>query len=187
LPVPGVGPANLEKATNLGAWVDRTLFGTNHLWSQSKTWDPEGLLGTIPAIGTCIIGLLTGTFLKQEKLKTGKEILQMTGAGVLLIIGGLVWNIFFPINKALWTSSFVLYTTGLAITILSICYWVIDVKGYKKLTYPFLAFGSNAITTLSWQILCRRYYQLSPLLQMVKKPIYGPTCIITCLCRTCPL
>jgi predicted acyltransferase len=147
VPVPGVGPANLEKATNLGAWVDRTLFGTNHLWSQSKTWDPEGLLGTIPAIGTCIIGLLTGTFLKQEKLKTGKEILQMTGAGVLLIIGGLVWNIFFPINKALWTSSFVLYTTGLAITILSICYWVIDVKGYKKLTYPFLAFGSNAITT----------------------------------------
>jgi predicted acyltransferase len=147
IPVPGVGYANLEPTTNLGAWIDRTLFTTNHLWSQSKTWDPEGLLGIIPAVGTGLIGLLTGTYLKQDKLKNGREILQMAGTGILLIIAGLIWNIFFPINKALWTSSFVLFTAGLAITILSGCYWLIDIKGCRKLTYPFLAFGRNAITT----------------------------------------
>jgi predicted acyltransferase len=147
VPVPGFGPANLEKATNLGAWVDRTVFTTNHLWSQSKTWDPEGLLGTIPAIGTCLIGVFTGTFLKRGGKKNLKEILVMARAGCLLIISGILWDFFFPINKALWTSSFVLYTCGLAIVMLSLCYWLIDIKGYRKLTPPFVAFGRNAITT----------------------------------------
>jgi len=147
VPVPGVGPANLEPTTNLGAWVDRTVFTTNHLWSQSKTWDPEGLLGTIPAIGTCLLGVLTGTWLKKDNLKTSRQIFRMTGAGALLIIAGLIWNIFFPINKALWTSSFVLYTSGITIVMLSLSYWVIDIKGYRKLIPPFVAFGRNAITT----------------------------------------
>lgn len=145
-PVPGFGPANLEPTTNLGAWLDRLVFTPNHLWAQSKTWDPEGLLGTIPAVGTCIIGLLTGTWLKKDKTKTGKELLQMAGVGALLIIAGSIWNVFFPINKALWTSSFVLYAGGIAVVIFAICYWFIDVKNYRKLTPPFLAFGRNAIT-----------------------------------------
>jgi predicted acyltransferase len=146
VPVPGIGPANLEPTTNLGAWLDRLVFTPNHLWAQSKTWDPEGLLGTIPAIGTCLIGLLTGTWLKKDKTKTGKQLLQMAGAGALLIIAGLIWNEFFHINKALWSSSFVLYAGGIAVVILSLCYWLIDVKGYRMLTPPFLAFGRNAIT-----------------------------------------
>ena len=145
VPVPGIGPANLEPTTNLGAWLDRLVFTPNHLWAQSKTWDPEGLLGTIPAIGTCLIGLLTGTWLKKDTTKTGKQLLQMAGAGALLIIAGLIWNEFFPINKALWSSSFVLYAGGIAVVILSLCYWLIDVKGYRMLTQPFLAFGRNAI------------------------------------------
>ncbi|SDF40285.1 Predicted acyltransferase [Mucilaginibacter pineti] len=145
VPVPGFGQPNLDPETNLGAWVDRLVFTSNHLWGQSKTWDPEGLLGTIPAIGTCLLGVFTGTWLKSDKLKTGSQILGLTGTGALLVIGGLIWNTFFPINKALWTSSFVLLTAGLAIIILSISYWLIDVKGYKKLIPPFLAFGRNAI------------------------------------------
>jgi len=146
VPVPGVGPANLEPATNLGAWLDRLVFTPNHLWVDSKTWDPEGLLGTIPAIGTCLMGLLTGTWLKKDKTKTGRELLQMAGTGAVLIIAGLIWNEFFPINKALWTSSFVLYAGGIAVVILALCYWLIDVKNYRRLTPPFLAFGRNAIT-----------------------------------------
>ncbi|MES2112283.1 MAG: heparan-alpha-glucosaminide N-acetyltransferase domain-containing protein [Bacteroidota bacterium] len=146
VPVPDFGPANLEPATNLGAWLDRLVFTENHLWAQSKTWDPEGLLGTIPAIGTCLIGLLTGTWLKKDKLKTGRQLLQMAGVGACLIIAGLIWNEFFPINKALWTSSFVLYAGGIAVVILTLCYWLIDVKNYRKLTPPFVAFGRNAIT-----------------------------------------
>ncbi|MEP6613947.1 MAG: heparan-alpha-glucosaminide N-acetyltransferase domain-containing protein [Mucilaginibacter sp.] len=146
VPVPGFGPANLEPATNLGAWLDRLVFTPNHLWADSKTWDPEGLLGTIPAIGTCLIGLLTGTWLKKDRTKTGRQLLQMAGAGVILIIAGLIWNEFFPINKALWTSSFVLYAGGIAVVILALCYWLIDVKNYRRLAPPFLAFGRNAIT-----------------------------------------
>ncbi len=145
IPVPGFGLANLEKETNLGAYIDRMVFTTNHLWSSAKTWDPEGLLGTIPAIGTCLLGVFTGTWLKGAKIKTGSEILKLTGSGVLLVVLGLIWNTFFPINKQLWTSSFVLLTAGLAIIILSISYWLIDVKGYKKILPPFLAFGRNAI------------------------------------------
>jgi predicted acyltransferase len=147
VPVPGVGPANLEPATNLGAWLDRTLLTTDHLWKSSKTWDPEGLLGTIPAIGTCLIGVLTGTWLKKEKLRKGNDLLKMAGAGALLIVAGLVWDIFFPINKALWTSSFVLYVGGIDIVILALCYWLIDVKGYRKLIPFFVAFGRNAIAS----------------------------------------
>jgi predicted acyltransferase len=147
IPVPGFGPANLEPTTNLGAWVDRTVFTPDHLWSQSKIWDPEGLLGTIPAIGTCLLGVFTGIYLKKDKLKSTQQILQMGGVGVLSIIAALIWNIFFPINKALWTSSFVLFTSGLAIVMLSVFYWLIDIKGYRKLIPPFVAFGRNAITT----------------------------------------
>lgn len=145
VPVPGFGPANLNPETNLGAWLDRLVFTPNHLWGASKTWDPEGLLGTIPAIGTCLIGVLTGTWLKSDRLKTGSQILRLTNVGALLAVAGLIWNTFFPINKSLWTSSFVLFTAGLAIIILSVSYWLIDVKGYKKLLPPFLAFGRNAI------------------------------------------
>ena len=145
VPVPGVGPANLQPATNLGAWIDTSVFTTNHLWSESKVWDPEGLLGTIPAIGTCLLGVFTGTWLKKDKVKTSREILKMAGAGVLLVIAALIWSQFFPINKKLWTSSFVLFAGGLAVLMLSLSYWLIDIKGYRKLIPPFLAFGRNAI------------------------------------------
>ena len=145
IPVPGVGHASLEPATNLGAWIDRSVFTTNHLWSDSKIWDPEGILGTIPAIGTCLIGVFTGTWLKKDKIKTNREILKMAGVAVIMIIVALIWNQFFPINKKLWTSSFVLFAGGLAVLMLSLCYWLIDIKGYRKLIPPFLAFGRNAI------------------------------------------
>jgi predicted acyltransferase len=146
VPVPGYGPANLEPATNLGAWLDRLVFTENHLWKFSKTWDPEGLLGTLPAIGTSLIGILTGTWLKKGKLKTGKDLALIMGMGLALVIAALIWNEFFPINKSLWTSSFVLFTAGLGIIILSLSYWIIDVKKNQLLIWPFVAFGRNAIT-----------------------------------------
>ncbi|XHR92983.1 acyltransferase family protein [Mucilaginibacter sp. UC70_90] len=144
-PVPGFGTPNLEPATNLGAWIDRSVFTENHLWSSSKTWDPEGLLGTIPSVATCLLGVFTGTWLKMGKLATRADLLKIMGAGIVLIILALIWNPFFPINKQLWTSSFVLLTAGLAINILALSYWFIDIKGNKALLPPFLAFGRNAI------------------------------------------
>jgi predicted acyltransferase len=143
VPVPGVGIANLEPNTNLGAWLDYSLL-KNHLWKFSKIWDPEGILGTFPAIVSGIIGVLTGIWLRSAAVKKDK-IIRLFVVGIFMILMALVWNMVFPINKNLWTSSFVLFTSGIALNVLAVCYWLIDVQEYRKYTKPFLAFGSNAI------------------------------------------
>ena len=141
IPVPGVGAANLDKGTNLAAWVDCILL-EGHMYRGTITWDPEGALSTIPSIVNGIIGLLIGQILLREIGKTQKAA-KMAIIGVALIISGLLWNIVFPINKSIWTSSYVLYTTGLATTFLSILYYIIDIADYKKGFKPFLIWGVN--------------------------------------------
>ncbi|MBA4320661.1 MAG: DUF5009 domain-containing protein, partial [Flavobacterium sp.] len=141
IPVPGFGPANLDKGTNLAGWIDNLLL-ENHLWASSKTWDPEGILSTIPAIANGIVGLLIGQLLNSSVAKNDK-VLKMFGTGLALVILGLIWNQFFPMNKSLWTSSFVLYTAGFATLFLATFYYVIDIKGYKNWTTPILFWGVN--------------------------------------------
>lgn len=141
IPVPGFGPANLDKGTNLAGWIDNLLL-ENHLWSYSKTWDPEGILSTIPAIANGIVGLLIGQLLNSSLAKNDKAV-KMFGTGWALVILGLIWNQFFPMNKSLWTSSFVLYTAGFATLFLAAFYYLIDIKGYKKWTTPILFWGVN--------------------------------------------
>lgn len=146
MPVPGVGAANLEKETNLGAWIDRSILTEAHLWKSSKTWDPEGILGTIPAIATALFGVLVGVYLKRKDLDSATKISWLFCTGLVATGLGLLWGLQFPINKALWTSSFVLYAGGIATMILSLCYWIIDVQQYTKFTKPFVVYGVNAIT-----------------------------------------
>jgi predicted acyltransferase len=146
IPVPGVGPSNLEPSTNLGAWLDNLLLTPNHMWSGSKTFDPEGILSTLPAISTCLLGVMTGTWLRRKDRSPENKVAWLFSVAVLLVIGGWIWDGFFPMNKALWTSSFVLFTGGLAMAALTLSFWLIDVNGRKKFTEPFVAFGSNAIT-----------------------------------------
>jgi predicted acyltransferase len=146
LPVPGIGPANLEKETNLGAWIDRSLLTEAHLWKSSKTWDPEGLLGTIPAIATGLFGVLVGAYLKRKDLDPATKISWLFCTGLVATGLGLLWGLQFPINKALWSSSFVLYAGGIATMILSLSYWIIDVQQYTRFTKPFVVYGVNAIT-----------------------------------------
>lgn len=141
IPVPGFGAANLDKGTNLAGWIDNLLL-ENHLWASSKTWDPEGILSTIPAIASGIVGLLVGQLLNSSLAKNDK-VIKMIGTGFVLVIFGLIWNQFFPMNKSLWTSSFVLYTAGFATLFLAIFYYVIDIKEYKKWTTPILFWGVN--------------------------------------------
>lgn len=143
VPVPGVGPANLDPGTNLAAWSDRLLLD-GHLWSQSKTWDPEGVLSTLPAIGTGIVGMLTGQLMDRVE-NTSERVSWMFFFGMVLIAGGLLWDLAFPINKSLWTSSYVLYTGGWAMQALAASHWIIDIRGYQSWTKPFLYFGMNAI------------------------------------------
>lgn len=146
IPVPGVGYANLEKETNLGAWLDRSILTEAHLWKSSKTWDPEGILSTLPAIATGLFGILVGVYLKRKDIEAATKIVWLFCAGAAAVASGLLWDLQFPINKSLWTSSFVLYTGGLATIILSACYWIIDIQGYNRFTKPFVVYGVNAIT-----------------------------------------
>jgi predicted acyltransferase len=160
VPVPGVGYANLEPETNLGAWIDRTLLTPDHLWRSSHTWDPEGLLGTLPAIGTGLFGIRVGTWLKRKDREDSVKVSWMFSYGTIAVLLALLWDLFFPINKALWTSSFVLYTGGVATIGLGLCYWLIDVQGHKRFTYPFVVFGTNAIAAYVLSGFIPHYYNL---------------------------
>jgi predicted acyltransferase len=127
----------------LPSYVDRVVFG-KHVWAQAKVYDPEGLLSTIPAIATTLIGVLTGQWLRTEKSRVEKAA-GMFVVGAVCVAIGWAWNAFFPINKALWTSSYVLFTGGLALQFLALCYWIIDIKGHRRWAKPFEVFGLNAI------------------------------------------
>lgn len=141
VPVPGIGAANFEKGTNLAAWLDSVLL-KGHMWVYSKTWDPEGILSTVPAIVTGISGLLIGKWIKRPLPKL-EIVKKMALTGILLVVLGLLWNTVFPINKSLWTSSYVLYTSGIAILCLTLLYYIIDAADYRRGTKLFLIWGVN--------------------------------------------
>lgn len=144
VPVPGIGAGVLEPGKDLGAFVDRAIFGTDHLWANARTWDPEGLLSTLPAVATVLLGVLAGEWLRSAR-SPGAMVRGMLLAGVVGVALGLLWGRLFPINKALWTSSFVVLTAGMAALGLALCYWAVDVKGYRRWAFPFTVFGVNAI------------------------------------------
>ena len=123
------GRVNSRNGVALAAYIDRTVFGA-HLWSQSKTWDPEGLLSTVPAVATTLLGGVAGLWL-GSRASGARKALWMTAAGLLAVAIGLAWSLVFPLNKALWTSSYVWFTAGAAAVFLSLCYALIDVKGWK--------------------------------------------------------
>jgi len=144
IPVPGVGPANLWPQTNLGAWLDRTLMG-GHLWSGSNTWDPEGILSTFPAVATALLGLFAGEWLRSAR--SGRQKARgLYAAGALLTAAGLLWGLRFPINKNLWTSSYVLFTGGAAALLLALVYELVDLGGHRRWARPLVVCGRNAIT-----------------------------------------
>lgn len=143
LAAPGYAPGDLSKEGSIASFVDRVLLGP-HIWRQGKVYDPEGLLSTIPAVATTLFGILTGHWLRSEHTRIEK-VVGMFVAGVVCVVLGWSWNPFFPINKSLWTSSYVLFTAGLALQLLAICYWIIDIKGYRRWAWPFEVFGVNAL------------------------------------------
>lgn len=144
VPNPAGVRGDLTPEGNWGAYIDRAVFGP-HLWAESRTWDPEGLLSTIPAIGTTLFGIVAGLWLGSGSTPQRKAA-GLVAAGLIGIIIGETWNVVFPINKALWTSSFVFFMAGAACLALALCYWVIDVKGWRGWTKPFVVLGTNAIT-----------------------------------------
>ncbi len=163
VPVPGFGPANLGKETNLGAWLDRLILTENHLWKLSKTWDPEGILGTLPSIATGISGVLTGNLLRMKGISNQTKIGGMLLSGLALFLAGLFWGKSFPINKSLWTSSYVLFTSGLALIALCAFYLIIDIRGHRAWAKPFIVYGSNAITAFFTTTLAAKIFNVVPM------------------------
>lgn len=143
--VPGCAVTSLnDPACNLAAYLDQVILGANHIWNQSRVYDPDGLLSTIPAIATTAIGVLTGQWLRSDR-GAGQKVSGMLLIGCGLFIIGCIWSLQFPLNKSLWTSSYVVYTAGLALIVLAGCDWIVDLKGYRKWSTPFVVFGTNAI------------------------------------------
>jgi predicted acyltransferase len=141
IPAPGFSAGDLSMEGNIAAYVDRTLLGP-HTWKP--LYDPEGILSTIPAIVTTLGGVLTGHWLRSRRSQLEK-VAGMFVAGAACLVVGWVWGFWFPINKALWTSSYVLITAGLALQFLGVCVWLVDIEGMRRWATPFLVFGSNAL------------------------------------------
>ena len=143
IPVPGFGPGVLTKEGSLEGYIDR-LFLPGRL--HSTVYDPEGLFSTIPAVATALLGMFLGTFLRASgTFSTNKKLLILVASAIVLIGTGLIWSYDFPINKHLWTSSFVCYVGGFSILFFTFFYLIIDVFGYYKWAFPLLLIGSNSI------------------------------------------
>ncbi len=143
IPVPGYGAGNLSPEGNLGAYIDHLILTQQHLWA-GKPYDPEGLFSTLPAMVTILIGYFTGKWL-QEQPKNSRTSLNLVIFGLSSLVIGYVWGLFFPINKALWTSSYVVFTAGWALLLLAACYEAIEVRGWQKWGHPLEVMGLNAI------------------------------------------
>ena len=165
VPVPGVGlPGHelLDKPDQLlSAWLDRRLLGVNHLWSGTGTWDPEGLLSTLPAIGTVVTGSIAGRWLLRRDLSLNERIAGLFAVGSMAMAAGLVWNWVFPINKGIWTSSYVVFTSGMAAVTLATCLWMVDGKGWQRGTLPFVVYGINPMLAfLGSELMARIIYSV---------------------------
>ncbi len=141
VPVPGYGPGVLEPVGNLAQYVDAHLLA-GHTWKPE--WDPEGLLSTLPAIATCLLGALTGRWLRTRE-PSPPVVLRLTAAGVAGLTLGWLWGLVFPLNKSLWTSSYVLFTGGAALLCLAAAYWLIEVAGRGGWAGPWLPMGRNPL------------------------------------------
>ena len=154
VPVLVFGANDLSKEGNLAAHVDRWLLG-RHIWKGGVVYDPEGLLSTLPAIATTLTGVLTGHWLRSRRTQFEKAG-GMFFAGACAIAVGWAWHFWFPINKSLWTSSYVVFTAGMALQLLGICYWLVDIKGYRAWAKPFVIFGVNALALFVFSGLLAR-------------------------------
>jgi len=163
VPVPGEGQIGAlllgEPARTLAAHVDRTVLG-RHIYHGTKLWDPEGILSTIPAIGTAMLGYLAGRWIASPR-PLADRIAALFAVGSVGMVLGLMWHWAFPINKQLWTSSYVLFTAGMACCVLATCVWVIDLHGRRWWTTPVVIYGVNPmIAFVGSGLMARTIYTL---------------------------
>ena len=142
-PVPGYGSGRLDVEGNFAHYIDRIALGA-HNYRQTKTWDPEGVVSTLPAIATCLFGVLAGHILSMRRT-LGERCLRLLALGAALLAAGLVCNTWLPINKKLWTDSFTLFMAGLDYLLFGGFLWLVDGLGMRRPVKPLVIFGMNAI------------------------------------------
>ncbi|SHH46934.1 acyltransferase family protein [Massilia sp. CF038] len=159
VPVPGIGAGVLEPGRDMGAYLDRMLLG-GHLWKQSVIWDPEGLLSTMPALCTQLIGVLTGRWLSSSRPRVEQTVWLLLSGLALLWAGAMLDVVLMPINKALWTPSFVLFTGGWALLLFGVFYWLLDANPHRRWraiathwSTPLLIYGMNALFIFAFSSL----------------------------------
>lgn len=143
IPVPHYGAGHLDVANNFAHYIDQIVLG-RHNYASTKTWDPEGIVSTLPAIATTLFGVLAGAILRLNRALS-ERITWLLTFGNLLIVSGLFCDMWLPINKKLWTTSFCLFMAGLDFVLFAIFVWFIDGLGYRRIVKPFVIIGMNAI------------------------------------------
>jgi predicted acyltransferase len=144
VPVPGYGAGHLEAGRNLANYIDKIVLG-RHNYAGTKSWDPEGIVSTIPAIATALFGIMAGHVLRMRRQLSERTTWLLLGGNVLIALG-LVADMWLPINKKLWTSSFSVFMAGLDFVVFAICLWLVDGCGFKRAVKPLAIIGMNAIT-----------------------------------------
>jgi predicted acyltransferase len=143
VPVPGLGAASYARDVNLANWIDAHYL-PGQKWGGP--WDPEGLLSTLPATATCLIGVFGGLLLINPRVAPARKSLWLLGGGAVMLVAGMLWGLQFPVIKNIWTSSFVLVTGGYSLVLLGVFHHVVDVWGIRAWTAVFVWLGANAIT-----------------------------------------
>lgn len=144
VPAPGCGAGSLEKDCNFARYVDGMLL-SGHMWSATKTWDPEGIVSTLPAIATVLFGVSAGHLLRRPLAGASLTAWLFFGGNALMVAGAFLAQ-WMPINKNLWTVPFALFMAGMSQSMFAACYWLVDVQGWRRWTSPFAIYGMNAIT-----------------------------------------
>jgi predicted acyltransferase len=173
IPVPDYGAGMLDSPEgNFASYIDRILLGKDHLWAGAdRMRDPEGLLSTITALVNTLLGIRVGLIIRNKTLDDNQKLVQIFSQGVIFVIIGYVWDWFFPINKPIWTSSYAVFTSGLAMCGLALCYYLIDVKGYKKWSFPFEVYGVNALIVFVMSGLLSKVLSLIKIQETAEKSI----------------
>jgi predicted acyltransferase len=156
---PGFPAGDLSRQGSLASYLDRWLLA-GHIYR--KDYDPEGILSTIPATATTLLGVLTGHWLRSPRSALAK-VAGMFVAGTGALVVGWIWNAWFPINKALWSSSYVFFTGGIALLFFAVCYWLIEIQNHRRWTKPFIIFGANALALYFLSAIFGRMMTLWPM------------------------
>jgi predicted acyltransferase len=165
IPAPGFGAGRLDSLGNLPAYIDRAVFGVNHLWAYGLTpgygvtYDPEGLLSTLPALTLLLTGILVGEWLRKKSSPVRKA-LAILAVGIVLLLAGRLLDPLLPMNKRIFTTTFALFSIGFSMIAFSVCYWIVDMRRWRWWTAPALIFGTNAIFAFALSTMITSLFDL---------------------------